>query len=184
MERILKSWVVLYIFLLISLFLSNFVSVFYYAVPILLAYPLFSDDLKLLGFKNYKIGIILGIVSSLFYIPFINWEVLNIKETLNMLFVVFLEEVFFRGYLFKEITLPKNIHLKNIFISFLFAVSHIVLYLDLTKFFVFFPSIIFGYLYIYSSSIIAPFLFHIFSNLFFISFFSKYFYKLVKLIMS
>ena len=184
MKKILKKWIILYTFLIVSLFLSNFIPFFYYTVPLILSYPLLVDDLQLLGFKNYKKGFILGIVSSLFYVPFLNLEVLNIKETLNMSFIVLLEEVFFRGYLFKEISFPKNIHLKNIFISLLFAISHIVLYLDLTKFFVFFPSIIFGYLFIYTGSIAAPFIFHIFSNLFFISFFSKYFYKVINSIMS
>ena len=184
MRKISKKWIILYIFLIISLFLSNFISLFYYLVPFILAYPLFFEDFKALGFKNYKKGIIVGLLSSLFYIPFINLDTLDIRDIFNMSFVVFLEEVFFRGYLFKEIVFPKDSHLKNILISVLFSISHVVLYLDITKLSVFFPSIIFGYLFIYTGSIAAPFIFHIFSNLFFISFFSKYFYKVINSIMS
>ncbi len=184
MRKISKKWIVLYIFLLFSLFLSNFISLFYYLVPFILAYPLFFEDLRYLGFKNYKKGIIVGLLSSLFYIPFINLDALDIRDIFNMSFIVFLEEVFFRGYLFKEIVFPRNIHLKNIFISLLFSISHVILYLDITKLSVFIPSIIFGYLFIYTGSIAAPFLFHIFSNFFFISYFSKYFYRVINLIMS
>ncbi|WP_457644433.1 CPBP family glutamic-type intramembrane protease [Persephonella sp.] len=74
--------------------------------------------------------------------------------------------MFFRGYLFSAIPI-KNIHIKNIVISLMFTLPHVIINPHLFSLLTFFPSLIFGYLYIGSGSIIAPFVFHLFSNLFF-----------------
>ncbi len=166
----------LYLFLLLITvaFLSNFFSALNYIVPVILISPVFfENDIKSIGFKNFKRGVIWGFFASSVYIPFIHVDRLDIIQFLNILSFSVFEEIFFRGFMFKELKFIKNIHLKNVFVSALFSLSHIFYYLDPLKILVFFPSIVFGYLYIYSSSILAPIIFHFSSNLFYISFFYK-----------
>ncbi|NPA54456.1 MAG: CPBP family intramembrane metalloprotease [Aquificae bacterium] len=154
--------------LFLFLFLSHFFPFFSNFVIIVLSLPLFLYPLSPLGFKYIKKGFLIGFISSLIYLPFIKFEKVSYIENINIFIFSIFEEIFFRGYLFFALKI-KNVHIKNLFISFIFSLAHVILYGDLTKITVFFPSLIFGYLYIYSGSIIAPIIFHIFSNLFYIS---------------
>ncbi len=166
--------------LFLSLFFGKFNSYFSNITVIILSMPAFFHSLSSLGFRNLKKGFLVGFISSLVFFPFIKVEDLATLFLINTIIFSFLEELFFRGYLFKIFQI-RNIHLKNIFISILFSFAHVILYGNLFKITVFFPSLVFGYLYIYTGSIVAPFIFHIFSNLFYESFFQE---KLISFINS
>ncbi len=154
-------------FLFLFILPSKKETLFLYLIQIILLSPLYFYSLKDIGFRNLKKGFYIGTLSS---IPLLVISGLkNIPLEVNFFLYPILEEIFFRGFLFKEVKI-KNIHIKNVFISLLFALAHFLLFGDIFKLTVFFPSLIFGYLYIYSNSLIAPIIFHIASNIFFISF--------------
>ena len=154
----------LYILLVLLLSLTYFNSLFFYASFFVLISPLIFKDLKELGLKNYRSGILYGSLLSSVYLPFI-WNSISIQNFYQS-GQFFAEEIFFRGYLLSTVPV-KNIHLRNITVSVLFSLPHVIINPDILSVLTFFPSLIFGYLYIRSGSVIAPFIFHLFSNIFF-----------------
>jgi membrane protease YdiL (CAAX protease family) len=152
-----------------ALILSRFFPFFSNVVIVILLLPLFFYPLKSVGLKNIKKGAAAGFLFSLPLIPFINLEKITFLFTLNTFLFAFAEEIFFRGYLFKVLEI-KNNHLKNVIVSLLFTLAHVIFYGSFFKITVFFPSLIFGYLYIYTGSILAPIIFHTASNLFYETF--------------
>lgn len=149
---------------------------------LLVGIPLLKGkSLKELGFKNYKNGLIYGFGASvlilpLFYLLVYKFFGCSLKggpySSPADVFVFFLtvavsEEVFFRGYFYSEM---KNepfflfISKNNFVSSFLFGVAHALIYYNPAMFKVFFPSLIMGYLYEGSGSLIAPIIFHFFSD--------------------
>ncbi len=127
-----------------------------------------------LGFKNFKRGVLWGLVASAVILP-VYVAVLMIlgakmfvpnklMDLLSFYFVVALsEETFFRGYLYSvmenEPFLP-FISKSNFVSSFLFATAHALIYYNPLMFKVFFPSLVMGWLYERSGSIFAPAIFH------------------------
>jgi len=75
---------------------------------------------------------------------------------LNQLSVAVAEEVFFRGYLMQS--------LGNIRTSLLFSLAHLINFPTLNSLLVFFPSLLFGFAYRRSGSILAPVLLHFSAN--------------------
>jgi hypothetical protein len=162
----MKLEIALYTILIFFAVLTKVNLFFVYVIYIILLLPLAFFDLKKLGIYEFKRGILWGFLSSSIYFPFVvNGFSFGL---LNQVPYVFSEEIFFRGFLLTRFNEKfKNIHLNNIFVSVLFTIPHIILNPSLISVLVFFPSLIFGYLFIYTKSIYAPTIFHYFSNLFF-----------------
>ncbi|WP_457640838.1 CPBP family glutamic-type intramembrane protease [Persephonella sp.] len=160
----MKNLFLLYFFLLLFIVLSKFFSVFFYVAFFILVSPLIFMDLKKIGLKNFKKGFIYGFISSSIYLPFI-WDRI-FYGNFTQIGQVFAEEIFFRGYLLTVLPV-ENLLLRNITVSFLFMLPHLVINPNIFSLLTFFPSLIFGYLFIKTGSIVAPTIFHLFSNLFF-----------------
>ncbi|WP_456401605.1 CPBP family glutamic-type intramembrane protease [Persephonella sp.] len=154
----------LYFLLLIFLSLTYISNLFFFLAFLVLISPLFFKENKDLGLNNFKKGAVFGFGLSVLYLPFIINKI-NLKDFAQS-GQVFAEEIFFRGYLLNEIPI-QNFHIKNIIISLLFIVPHLIINPSFLSILTFFPSLVFGYLYYFSNSVIAPFIFHLFSNLFF-----------------
>ena len=152
-----KLYIPLYIFLLFSVSIHKFLG-FEYFTPIALISPLLLFDFKDLGFTNYRSGFKWGI-------PFLFPAVLlfpsegNIILVLNHAGVAFAEEMFFRGFLMRRYN--------NLTVSFLFTLPHIILYPSLGAILTFFPSLLFGYLYMKTGSVLASIFAHFSANIFY-----------------
>ncbi len=168
----MKRAILLYIILLVFAILTKFNTIFYYGLYVTLLSPLLFLDYKRLGFLEFKKGIVWGVLSSLIYVPFILWKSKFLSlEMLNQIPQIFAEEIFFRAFFLEELSASlKNFHMANIITSFLFMLPHLIINPSILSVLVFFPSLIFGYLFYYSRSIYAPVIFHYLSNIFFQTF--------------
>ncbi|NPA32709.1 MAG: CPBP family intramembrane metalloprotease [Aquificae bacterium] len=124
---------------------------------ILLSPLLFKRDEEL-GLKNLKKGILWGAPFLILSIPYLA-NARCYGFVLNQLGVAFAEELFFRGFLMERFN--------NLTVSLLFALSHFVYWSNLNALLTFFPSLLFGWLYQRSGSLIAPVLAHFSLNLFY-----------------
>ncbi|WP_460173974.1 CPBP family intramembrane glutamic endopeptidase [Venenivibrio stagnispumantis] len=106
---------------------------------------------------------------SALYLPFLNFSVFPTNQVVQIL----AEEIFFRGYIQNELLKIYNPFKSIVLSSILFMVAHLILNPSIFSGLTIFPSIIFGYLYFYSKSVISSFIFHLFSNWFFLSQFSN-----------
>ncbi len=130
-----------------------------------------------LGYRNYLKGFLWGVGASVLILPVyyvgaptklpFDFERL-ISVVPFYLGVAVGEETFFRGFFYSVFEnerlfwlLTKN----NLLSSILFGVAHALVYYDPSRFIVFFPSLIMGFLYERSGSIVAPILFHFLSDL-------------------
>ncbi len=129
-----------------------------------MSFPLLFLDLKEIGFKNYREGVKWG---SLFIPLVILFPPLSagVVWILNQVAIALIEEVFFRGYLMK--------YFGNLRTSLLFSLAHLINFPTINSILVFFPSLLFGYAYQRTGSIVAPFLLHLCANLFYYSFSKK-----------
>ncbi len=139
-------------------------------VPIIV----FKKNPEKLGFRNYKKGFTYAVITSVLILPIyalISFKLNGIRYPKQILddavfylfYVAIPEETFFRGfaYLFIERKPIFWILTKaNLTSSFLFALAHVIIYRNLIMFKVFFPSLLFCYLYEKSDSIAAPITFH------------------------
>ncbi|MCW4573365.1 hypothetical protein SAMN06264868_10499 [Venenivibrio stagnispumantis] len=162
------SFLNLYLLLVISLILSKFYNGFYYFSFFILNLPLIFYDIKKFGFFSVK-GIIASFLLSALYLPFLNFSVFPTNQVVQIL----AEEIFFRGYIQNELLKIYNPFKSIVLSSILFMVAHLILNPSIFSGLTIFPSIIFGYLYFYSKSVISSFIFHLFSNWFFLSQFSN-----------
>ncbi len=158
------GFILLYIFLIISLILAKLNGYFYILSAFVLVSPLVFYKLDKFGLFSIK-GIIYGFAASAVYFPFLNFSLIPI----NQITQVFLEEVFFRGYIQNEFFKKFNIHISILLTSILFTIPHLITNFSVFSLLTFFPSIVFGYLYYYSKSIWTSAIFHFFSNWFFLS---------------
>ena len=143
------------------------------AVPVLF----FGKTPYELGYRNYLRGIIWGMgVSALVLpvyvlgaphkLPFDSGKLLSYLPF--YLGVAVGEETFFRGFFYSVFENEKLFGIltkNNLISSILFGVAHALIYYDHSRFIVFFPSLVMGFLYERSGSIVAPVLFHLFSDL-------------------
>lgn len=157
-------YITLYIFFLIFLYLSKFYKVEIIHQLILLSPLLFKKD-KEIGFKNFRQGFIYGSFFLPLAIPYI-FTIQNYNFILNQLGIAFAEEIFFRGFLMQRFS--------NLVVSLMFSFGHIIYWFNLNSVLTFFPSLIFGKLYIKTGSIIAPIIAHFSMNLFFFFVVEKY----------
>lgn len=81
----------------------------------------------------------------------------GLNYTLSNSVVAFAEEVFFRGYLMKTFS--------NLTVSAMFVVPHLILYSDIHSILTFFPSLMFGYAYTRTGSILLATVLHTVSNI-------------------
>ncbi|WP_121011835.1 CPBP family intramembrane glutamic endopeptidase [Hydrogenivirga caldilitoris] len=126
--------------------------------PLYMIAPLFLIPEEKLGFRNYGKGALYG---SLF-LPLLLIAPPELScpgWILNQLGISISEEVFFRGFMMGS--------LGNLKTSFLFSLAHLIHFPTLNSLLVFFPSLIFGYAYIKSGSILTPILLHFTANLFY-----------------
>ena len=169
MKRFLTLYTILICFAILSKLDQFFINLVYF----ILILPLVFYDLNKLGLRNYKNGLMVGLLASIFYLPFL-WGKLTFSHLLQIP-QVFAEEIFFRGYGISVLeNHVKNIHVVNLITSALFTIPHIIINPSIISVLVFFPSVVFGYLFIYTRSIVAPVIFHWFSNLFFQEFFYEF----------
>ena len=130
-----------------------------------------------LGYRNFKEGILWGLGASLIVLPV---YYLGAPHKFPFDFSKFLsavpfylgvalgEETFFRGFfysVFENEKLVGPLTKNNLISSILFGVAHALVYYDPSRFIVFFPSLVMGFLYERSGSIGAPILFHFLSDL-------------------
>ncbi len=176
----MRNFLILYFILICFVILSKLNSFFINIAYIVLLIPLAFYDLKKLGFQNYGKGFMYGTGTSLVYLPFI----INGFSINHFLQIpqVFAEEVFFRGFGLSSFD-KMNVHLSNVLISILFTIPHVIINPSILSVLVFFPSIVFGYLFIYTRSIVAPVIFHWLSNVFFQVFLYKLLSKMAILSM-
>ena len=140
-------------------------------IPVLIA----EKTPKELGYRNFFRGLVWGVGVSLLILPLYiivcskieNTFLLPSENFLNIvlfyLTVAVAEETFFRGYLYSEMENKPfigSISKVNFVSSFLFATAHVLIYYNPVMFKVFFPSLVMGYLYERSDSILAPIIFH------------------------
>jgi membrane protease YdiL (CAAX protease family) len=128
-----------------------------------------------LGFRNFSKGFFYGISVSLlilgtyFFLCVGGRGSLELNALLFFLGVALSEELFFRGFfysLFKNEWIVKGVLSKNNLISStLFGIAHALIYYEPSMFKVFFPSLVMGWLYERSGSILAPIIFHWLSDL-------------------
>jgi len=174
----MRNFLILYSILICFVILSKLTSFFINIAYIVLLIPLAFYDLRKLGFQNYGKGFLYGTGVSLVYLPFIIGG-FSINHFLQIP-QVFAEEVFFRGFGFSSFE-RMNVHLSNVLISILFTIPHVIINPSILSVLVFFPSIIFGYLFLYTRSILAPLIFHWLSNVFFQVFLYKHLSKIAML---
>jgi len=163
----------LYFALIFSLIGSRYFSFLTDFVPVVLLSPLLFFNLEKMGLFSIKRGIIYGITFSAVYFPFINWETFFSLKTLDIFFLAFCEEIFFRGYLLNVFKM-NSFHKKNILVSVLFTLPHLIFSISPDRFLVFLPSLLFGYLYFYTRTVWSSTIFHFFSNIFFMDFFGRF----------
>ncbi len=162
----MKLEIILYTILISFAVLTKVSLYFYYGIYFVLLLPLSFCNLKKIGLFEIKKGFVFGVLSSAIYFPFIIGKISF--SMLNQIPYVFSEEIFFRGFLLQQLNEKfSNVHLNNLVVSILFTIPHVIINPSLFSVLVFIPSIIFGYLFIYTKSIYAPVIFHYFSNIFF-----------------
>jgi len=156
---------VVYAGLLLTLFVANL----YPRLEILpLAYmllPMLFLSEKELGLRNFRRGALygMGFVPLMVLFP---PDLSCPAWVLNQLGIATAEEVFFRGYLMKSFG--------NLGTSLLFSLAHLVSFPTVNSVLVFFPSLVFGWAYLRSGSLLAPVLLHWSANLIYFSFIEKF----------
>ncbi len=146
--------------LLFLLFLSKLFPELNFLPFLYMLTPLFFLPDKTLGFKNYGRGLLYGsaFLPLLLVLP---PDLSCPAWVLNQLGIATAEEIFFRGFLMGS--------MGNITVSLLFSLAHLIHFPIVNSLLVFFPSLIFGYVYVRSGSILAPILLHFTANLFYSS---------------
>ncbi len=127
----------------------------YVAFVILLVPVIFLSE-RDLGFRNFKKGLLIGLLPLPAFL-LVGFEVSCPAWVLNQLGIATAEEVFFRGYLMS--------FWGNIMTSFLFSAVHVIKEPSLGSALTFFPSLLFGFAYRLSGSLVSPIILHWFSNL-------------------
>ncbi len=150
-------------------------------IPILV----YGLSLKDLGFKNFRKGFIYGLGASFFILPvyvvvcygFKGYVVENSHlAELIMFYLIYTaipEEIFFRGFMYASIEnefIFWKFSKANLVTSFLFALAHVLIYYNPAMFKTFFPSLVFGFLYERTGSVIAPIIFHWLSDVVYVIF--------------
>jgi len=140
---------------------------------------LFRKTPEELGYKNLVKGVVWGIGVSAVILPVyyifapdkFSFSFHKLFEVLPFYFGVAVgEETFFRGFFYSVFENEKLVWIltkNNLISSVLFGVAHALVYYDPSRFIVFFPSLVMGWLFERSGSIAAPIVFHLFSDLVF-----------------
>ncbi len=156
----------LYLLFLLFIILSYLSNLFLYLAYITLLLPLLIEPLDKLGFKNIKKGVLYGFILSF---PLIAFSKSIFWENVNTIFQVFAEELFFRGYLQEKLNENLGREVSILLTSILFTIPHIIIEPNFISLLTFFPSLIFGYAFYYTKSIVTPTILHYSSNTFFLS---------------
>ncbi|MDQ7037858.1 MAG: CPBP family intramembrane metalloprotease [Aquificota bacterium] len=132
--------------------------------------PVLFEDPEELGLRNFGRGLLFGL-------PFFSLGVCLMPDTvlvLNQLGVALVEEVFFRGFLMAR--------MGNVPTSMVFTGAHVVEGLTLNSLLVFFPSLVLGYVYLKTGSLLAPVLLHSAMNLLYLRLVEEFpeLYRLLK----
>jgi len=139
------SELILYLFVLLSLFLHKFLGIPNLSIFFLL-FPLAFFEIRLLE---------RWIFLWLFYpVAFLFFDALWL---LGMTLSAFAEELFFRAYLMKRFS--------NLSVSLMFVIPHFILYPGILSLLTFFPSLFFGFAYQKTRSLAFVSLLHLISNL-------------------
>ncbi len=149
--------ILLYAVFLASLILSKYYNLGVIPQLVLLS-PLVFQKEQELGFREYKRGFLWGIPFLPIAIPYI-FNAECYAFVLNQLGVAFAEEIFFRGFLMQRFS--------NLTVSLMFSFGHILYWFNLNSVLTFFPSLILGWIYKRSGSIVAPVIAHFSMNMFF-----------------
>lgn len=161
----MRRGLLIYAGLILLLFLGKLHPVLDFLPFLYMLLPMFFLPDDRIGFRNYRKGLLYG--SFLFPLLLIFPPDLSCPAwILNQLGVATAEEVFFRGYLINVFG--------NFRTSLLFSFAHLVNYPNLNSLLTFFPSLLFGYAYQKSGSILAPVLLHFTANLIYSSFVKEF----------
>ncbi len=173
MEVGVRIRIAAYIGLLITLLISKVFPLIDILPYLFMLLPMIFMKEEDLGFRNYKRGLVFGS----FFLPLFLIAPPDLScpaWILNQLGVATAEEVFFRGFLMSV--------LGNVKTSLLFSLAHLIHFPTINSLLIFFPSLIFGYAYLRSGSILAPILLHFTANVFYASFAKEFpqFYHLLQ----
>ncbi len=161
----MRRGLLIYAGLLVALFVGNLYPKLELLPLLYMLLPLFFVEEKKLGFKNYSRGLLYGLPLTPLFLVFPP-DLSCPAWVLNQLGIATAEEVFFRGYLLGIFG--------NFKTSLLFSLAHLVSFPTVNSLLVFFPSLIFGWVYIRSGSILAPILLHWSANLLYFSFVKEF----------
>jgi len=125
---------------------------------VVLVSPLFFLGEEELGLRRWKGGLLWGLPFTPLGVPYL-FKAKCLGFLLNQAGLAFAEELFFRGFLMRRFS--------NLTVSFFFALAHFTYWSSINALLTFFPSLLFGYLYKRSGSLLAPFLAHYSLNLFY-----------------
>lgn len=133
---------------------------FSYVAEVILLTPLFFIEPAELGIRNIKKGLLwcLPVLPVFFILPASG---ASLNRFLGQGGIAIGEELFFRGFMMLKFS--------NLAVSLVFALTHLILSASLQALATFVPSLLFGYLYVKSGSIITPIVWHFSANLVFYS---------------
>ncbi len=154
-----------YTILLLTLLLVKLYPPLYFLPHLFMISPLFFISENSLGLKNYRKGLLYGslLLPLVLIIP---PKLQNLPTLLNQLGIATAEEIFFRGYLM--------IYFGNFTTSLLFSLAHLVNFPTVNSVLTFFPSLLFGFVYRRSGSIVAPITLHFTANMLYFSLVEKF----------
>lgn len=138
----------LYLFLIFATLIAKF-SGFYLLPFVILVFPIIFLEKERFGINTVWNFSVLTLIPVLF--------LYGIEYTVSLFILAFAEEVFFRAYLMKNYS--------NLIVSIMFVVPHLILYTDFHSVLTFFPSIIFGYMYVKTGSLMFVTIVHTISNI-------------------
>lgn len=138
----------LYLLLVISTFLSKLFGFYFLTLFVLMLPLMFLEKNRFWSNSLWNISVILVIPIVYLY---------GFDYAISTLFIALAEEIFFRAYLMKNHS--------NITVSLLFVIPHLILYTDIHSLLTFFPSLIFGYLFNRTGSLVFVSVIHCLSNI-------------------
>lgn len=128
----------LYSLLVFSLLLSRFFDHLWFLPFFILLLPLYFLESQRFGLKN------VWNLTGLVILPLL--LTMDYRYIASVFMLAFVEELFFRAYMMKYHT--------NLVVSLLFVIPHFIVYTDIHSLLVFFPSLLFGYIYEKSNSLV------------------------------
>lgn len=138
----------LYILLIFVTIIARFTGLNILVFLVLITPMMFIEE-KRLGIRSKWNLSVFALVPAVY--------IYGLNYTLSSSVLALAEEIFFRGYLMKTFS--------NQTVSVMFVVPHMIMYFDLHSLLTFFPSLLFGYVYTRTGSILLVTVLHTVSNI-------------------